>query len=205
MDEGSTASPSTLQYPGLSHQCNKVFWERSCLWDLIWHLRGQSCLQAQRASWARANWRSHPVLASGLDCSLRYTMYSQSCQIRRYSDFYKGLAGCGSFSFKNTFFQVSPPRECPEVDSVETLCPNGPCCGKILKKRKYCFVENVLLAKLYFHAFFPQARRIALASLSWGPVQPFSTQRRKGFAALPFSHHQALRWGSPIFNFPGVA
>ena len=25
VDEGSQASPSTLQYPGLSHQCNKVF------------------------------------------------------------------------------------------------------------------------------------------------------------------------------------
>ena len=77
----------------------RYFGERSCLWDLIWHLRGQSCLQAQRASWARANWRSHPVLASGLDCFLRYTMCNQSFQIRRFSDFYKGVAGWGSFSF----------------------------------------------------------------------------------------------------------
>ena len=155
MDEGSTASPSTLQYPGLSHQCNKVFWERSCLWDLIWHLRGQSCLQAQRASWARANWRSHPVLASGLDCSLRYTMYNQSCQIRRYSDFYKGVGGCGSFSFKNTFFSGFSSKRVSWGGFCWDSLSQRPMLRWDSEIRKYC-VENVLLAKLYFHAFFPR-------------------------------------------------
>ena len=76
--------------------------------------RSQSCPQAQRASWAGERLQSPRALASGRNSLSRWWSIPK-------------------IKNTNNSLQVVPPEECPEGNSVDTLCPKGPCCSKQMK------------------------------------------------------------------------
>ena len=43
---------------------------------------------------------------------------------------YRGDEASQKLKNSNNSLQVVPPEECPEGNSVDTLCPKGPCCSK---------------------------------------------------------------------------